>query len=338
VPSGFRLDTVVRLFAAVLCASATAYPSAQATAAERLPPVPTWLGSHIGEGNGQIAPVVFERARALYFAKVAEGKVKNPCYFAMDATRPNNPTGDKSGGRFYTICEAGQTFRAISSGHGSGRVLPGVVDFSNGRECARNFGNALDSNLTAGGAYLTSEIKTSFKGYYSDASGQQDVLMRSFVQFDGIGETANARQRAIGGHAAALVSGICMQKKPESPYANRDGYVPLGKLVNYAGGRSDGCTSWSPSDAPQVLSEVKDRPTTIYIYPESRDIDAISKAMASGRQVDRTGLYWDASCLKAIGTPRFWSKEKLEPIIAQYKQDHPAPSAKPIPICNAQVK
>ncbi|WP_245480519.1 murein L,D-transpeptidase catalytic domain family protein [Neorhizobium sp. NCHU2750] len=311
--------------------------SAQAASAQHLPPAPEWLKGHIGEGDGQIAPTVFERARALYFSKVAEGKVKNPCYFAMDATRPNDLTDGKAGGRFYTICEASQTFSVISSGHGSGRKLPGVVDFSNDRACARNFGNALDSNLTAGGAYLTSEIKTSFKGYYRTGSGGQALLTRSFVQFDGVGETANARQRAIGGHAAALVSGICMQKKPESPYANRDGYVPLGKLVNYAGGRSDGCTSWSPAEAPMVLSTVKDNPTTVYIYPESRDIAAMSKALASGRPGSHAGVYWNSDCLKEIGTPRFWNKETLEPLIAQYKKDHPAPPPKPVPICDPQM-
>ena len=51
--------------------------------------VPAWLRSHIGEGGGQIAQVVLQRARALYLKKVAAGVVKNPCYFAMDATRPN---------------------------------------------------------------------------------------------------------------------------------------------------------------------------------------------------------------------------------------------------------
>jgi hypothetical protein len=48
-----------------------------------------------------------------------------------------------------------------------------------------------------------------------------DHLTRSFVQFDGGGETANARQREIGGHAAVLLRGLCLRKKPDSPYAPR---------------------------------------------------------------------------------------------------------------------
>ena len=112
------------------------------------------------------------------------------------------------------------------------------------------------------------------------------------------------------------------------PYANRDGYVPFGKLVNYAGGRSNGCTTWSPAEAPQVISAVKDNPTTLYIYPESRDIAALSKGKA--------GVYWNASCLKQIGKPRFWAQDKLGPLIVQYKNDHPTPPPKPIPLCEAQ--
>ncbi|CCM78750.1 hypothetical protein [Rhizobium mesoamericanum] len=330
--TAFKRSKFVGLFIVLVLASM----SARAFASEQPARIPDWLKAHVGEGNGQIAAAVLLRARALYLEKVAEGNVTNPCYFAMDATRPNKLSNGNTGARFYMICEAEQSFHAISAGHGSGRNLGGAANFSNGQQCAKNFGNALDSNLTAGGAYLTSEIKTSFKGYYRASPSQQAILTRSFVQFDGFGETANARQRKIGGHAAAKVSDICLQKKPESPYADNDGYVPFGKLVTYAGGRSDGCTSWSPSDAPLVLSMVKVNPTTLYIYPESRDINAVSQAVASGRSLARSGLYWNASCLKEIGAPKFWPKEKLEPIIAQFKKDHPAPPPRPLPICSNQ--
>lgn len=298
--------------------------------------MPFWLAAHVGFGPGQIAPPVLNRARALYQQRVAEGKVRNPCYFAMDATKPNDPSGETSGGRFYIICEASQSFRAISAGHGSGRKLPGVADFSNGRECVRNFGNANDSNLTMGGSYLTSEVKTSFKGYYRASGAKDAIYMRSFLQFDGEGETANARTRAIGGHAAAKVAAQCMMKAPTSPYANRDGYVPFGNLVAYAGGRSDGCTSWSPADAQQVIAQVKDNPTTLYIYPESRDINAVAKAAASHASLAQSGLYWNDQCLQSIGTPKFWTKTTLEPIIVQYKADNPPKPGHPLPICAPQ--
>ena len=130
-------------------------------AVEQPPDVPAWLRAHIGEGEGQIAQVVLQRARALYLKKVSDGAVKNPCYFAMDATRPG-----ELGRRFYVICEADRSFRAIPAGHGNGRHLQGIANFANGIECAKNFGNAMDSKLTAGGPYVTGETITSFKGYY----------------------------------------------------------------------------------------------------------------------------------------------------------------------------
>jgi hypothetical protein len=303
--------------------------SPQSFAVEQPSAIPTWLRAHVGEGEGQIAPVVLQRARSLYLQKASEGAVKNPCYFAMDATRPAG-----FGRRFYVICETDQTFRAVPSGHGSGRNVAGV-NFTNGIQCAKNFSNAMDSKLTTGGAYVTDETVTRFKGYYRNASGKYVAFSRSFVQFDGEGDTANARPRAIGGHPAAVLRVACLRKDPDSPYANKDGYVPFGKLVDYAAGRSNGCTSWSQSDAAKIIPMMQE-PTTLYIYPESDDIDAVAKAVKAGPSPSRAGLYWNASCLRAIGSPKFWAKETLEPILVQYKKDHPAPPAGPTAICKGQ--
>lgn len=324
---GFRLLKSVGLGVAI------AVWAAAASFAAEPGEVPPWLRGHIGGGEGQIARVVLQRARALYLRKVNEGAVKNPCYFAMDATRPNDLSDGRPGARFYVICEAQQSFRAIPAGHGSGRDLKRVADFSNGRECAKNFGNAMDSNLTAGGDYVTGETKTSFKGYYRVSPKQDAILIRAFVQFDGEGETANARQRAIGGHAAVSLKGVCLRKDLQSPYANHDGYVPFGNLVEYSGGRSDGCTSWSPSDAGQIIPRLKDDPTTVYIYPESNDIDAVAQAVVARQSLASVGLYWNAFCLKQIGSPKFWPKEILEPILARYRSDHPEPPPQPPPVC-----
>jgi hypothetical protein len=297
-------------------------------AAEQALDVPGWLRAHVGDGTGQIPQVVLQRARALYLQKVSEGAVKNPCYFAMDATRPGGP-----GRRFYVICETDQTFRAIPTGHGNGRNLKGIANFANGIRCAKNFSNAMDSKLTTGGAYLTGEEITSFKGYYRNSSGKYAVLKRSFVQFDGEGDTANARLRLIGGHPAVLLRGVCLRKVPKSPYANRDGYVPFGKLVDYSFGRSNGCTSWSPSDAEQIIPMMRDKSTTLYIYPEAGDIDGVAQAVKAGRSPSRAGLYWNASCLKEIRSPKFWPRESLEPILVQYRKDHPEGPPRPLPIC-----
>ena len=213
----------------------------------------------------------------------------------MDATRPSTSPDGGPGRQFYIICEADQSFRAVSSGYGSGRKLS-RANFSNGRECAKNFSNAEGSKLTMGGAYLTAEAKTSFKGY-TTLSGKKTPFLRTFLQFEGEGETENAREREIGGHPAAYVKWQCRYKNPDSRYADAEGYVPYGSLVNYTGGRSNGCTSWSPADAKQILAIVEDNPTTVYIYPESGDIDAVAHAVADRKSLSDAGLYWNATCL-----------------------------------------
>jgi hypothetical protein len=303
--------------------------TAASLATEQSSDIPAWLRSHIGEGEGQIAQVVLQRARALYLKKVAAGIVKNPCYFAMDATRPHR---GGSGKRFYTICEADRTFRAAATGHGSGRNMKGVANFGNGKECVKNFGNAQDSYLTTGGAYMTSETRTLFKGYYRSSAKQDAVLMRSFVQFDGEGETANARERDIGGHPAVLLRQIRYRWMPKSPYANENGCVPVGTIEDYASGRSNGCTSWSRSDAEQIVPLMKD-PTTIYIYPESADIKAVAQAVSARQPQSSNRPYWNGVCLKQIGAPKFWSRETLGPLLARFHKEPDPASSRPA-TCN----
>jgi hypothetical protein len=321
------LPAIVSIVGLIVAIALSGWP--RSVAAEQPSDVPAWLKSHVGEGEGQIAAVVLQRARSLYLQKLNEGAIKNPCYFAMDATRPAG-----LGRRFYVICEADRTFRAVPSGHGSGRNVAGA-NFTNGIQCAKNFSNAMDSKLTTGGPYMTAEIRTSFKGYYRSA-GKYVAFSRSFVQFDGEGDTANARPRAIGGHPAAVLRVTCRRKAPESPYANEEGYVPVGKLQDYAAGRSNGCTSWSQSDAAKIIPMMQEK-TTLYIYPESTDIAAIAQAVKAGKSPSRAGLYWNASCLRAIGAPKFWPKETLEPIFAKLAKDRPPPPpARPLPICKGQ--
>ena len=300
-------------------------------AAEQTPDIPAWLRAHVGTGEGQIAPVVLKRARALYRRKVFEGAVKNPCYFSMDATRPSSSGSGRLGRRFYIICEADQSFRAISSGYGNGRKLR-RANFSNGRRCAKNFSNAEGSNLTAGGVYMTAETRESFKGYFRH-SGKKTPFLRTFLPFVGEGDTANAWERAIGGHQAVGLRRRCRYKKPGSPNADEEGYVPYGKLVNYTSGRSNGCTTWSPSDSKKIIAMVRDNPTTLYIYPESGDIDAVAKAVKDRKSLSRAGLYWNSTCLQAIRSPKFWPKETLQPIIDEWRDSLPRGPRRPLPIC-----
>ncbi len=292
---------------------------------------PTWLQRHVGTANGQIAPVVLERAREHYWKKRRRGAISNPCYFAMDATKPSATSNGTPTRRFYVICEADQSFKAVSSGYGNGRKLP-KANFSNGRQCARNFSNAEGSNLTAGGYYTTAESRTSFKGYFNQ-SGTRRAFHRTFLVFDGEGETKNARERAIGGHPAVFLKWQCRFKNPSSPYADEAGYVPYGRLVDYTSGRSNGCTTWSQSDAKEILAVADRNPTTLYIYPESKDINAVAKAVKAGRSPAAAGHYWNAACLSAIGAPRFWPKRTLQPIINDWRASLPKSEPWELPIC-----
>ncbi len=293
--------------------------------------VPAWLQKHVGTGDGQIAPIVLKRARALYKEKVRRGEVRNPCYLAKDATRPSTTRNGNLGKRFYVICESQKSFRAVSSGYGNGRKLK-RANFSNGRQCAKNFSNAEGSKLTAGGAYVTAETRTSFKGYYSQ-SGKTQPFFRTFLLFDGQGETSNARERAIGGHPAVFLKWQCRFKNPQSTHADNDGFVPYGRLVNYTGGRSNGCTTWSQSASKEILALVEGNPTTLYIYPESKDINAVAKAVKKGKSLSRAGVYWNAACLQAIGAPKFWPKSSLQPIINSWRASLPKQPPLELPIC-----
>ncbi len=322
--NSLRLAVVVFIFTAVS-------GSPPSVAASSRSAVPAWLQKHVGTGEGQIAPVVLERARALYQQKLRQGEVRNPCYLAKDATRPSTSRNGAPGQRFYVICERQKTFRAVSSGYGNGRKLQ-RANFSNGRQCAKNFSNAEGSKLTAGGSYVTAETRTSFKGYYSQ-SGKRQPFHRTFLLFDGEGDTANARERAIGGHPAVFLKWQCRYKNPKSPYADNEGYVPYGKLVNYTGGRSNGCTTWSQSASREILSLVEGNPTTLYIYPESGDIDAVANAVKKRKSLSRAGLYWNASCLKEIKAPKFWPKRTLQPIINEWRQSLPKQPPLELPIC-----
>lgn len=305
--------------------------SPRSLAAEQSSDIPAWLQAHVGTGEGKIAPVVLKRARAYYQRKRREGAVKNPCYFSMDATRPSTSRNGGPGRRFYIICEADQSFRAVSSGYGNGRKLQ-QANFSNGRQCAKNFSNAEGSKLTMGGGYVTAEERTSFKGYYRH-EGKKTPFHRTFLLFDGEGDTENARERDIGGHQAVFLKWQCRFKNSDSPHADKEGYVPYGSLVNYTGGRSNGCTTWSPSASEEILAIVRDDPTTLYIYPESGDINAVANAVKENKSLSGAGPYWNATCLQAIGTPKFWPKKTLQPIIDEWRDSLPGGPWRPLPIC-----
>jgi hypothetical protein len=71
-----------------------------------------------------------------------------------------------------------------------------------------------------GRGYLTAETRTSFKGYFSEAEDRV-AFNRTFLLFDGMGETSNARERAIGGHMAMFLRWQCRYAQPREPPCRR---------------------------------------------------------------------------------------------------------------------
>ena len=62
-------------------------------------------------------------------------------------------------------------------------------------------------------------------------------------------------------------------------------------------------------------------------------IDAVAKAVKNREALSRAGLYWNARCLKAIGAPKFWPKETLQPIIDAWRASLPKGPPRKLPIC-----
>jgi hypothetical protein len=81
---------------------------------------------------------------------------------------------------------------------------------------------------------------------------------------------------------------------------------------------------------------MKDKPAALYVYPEATDIASVAQALKAGRSPAGDGIYWNASCLREIRAPKFWAKERLEPVLVRYAKDHPAPAPRPTPMCSTR--
>ena len=279
-----------------------------------------------------------QRARARFTSRKASGAIRNPCYFAMDATRPHDLNVGKVGARFYVICESALIVPCLFDGsrrrpqferHRGFRQRKAVREklrqrYGSVPDCWWALCNRRDENI------LPLRLCASAK---KDAA-----LIRSFVQFDGEGETANARQREIGRASGTI---IAERLSPKGSAQLLRGSRRLrsvratGSLRRLAAATA--AQSWSPSDAEQIIAVVKDDPTALYIYPEAADIDAVTQNGEVRPVISRqAGLYWNASCLKEIVTPKFWPKEALEPVLAQYAKAHPAPPQRSPPRCKGR--
>jgi hypothetical protein len=49
----------------------------------------------------------------------------------------------------------------------------------------------------------------------------------------------------------------------------------------------------------------------------------VADAVSAARPLSEEGLYWNATCLDAIGAPTFWHKERLQPVIDAWRASLP---------------
>ena len=141
-------------------------------------------------------------------------------------------------------------------------------------------------------------------------------FIRTFLPFDGEGETANAGAREIGGHPAVVLKGVCLRRDAREPPRQSAGLRALRPPRRLCGRPFQRLHELVGADADKLEALVERNPTTLYIYPEAADIRAAAAGAAA---------YWDATCRGEIGAPKFWARQTLEPIIARYKAAHPAP-------------
>ncbi len=277
--------------------------------------IPGFLRQHVGDGPDQISEVVLQRARTHFFEKRNARKAKNVCYAAMDATRPhllNEKEADKGaamvlGNRLYLICESLGIFKALPVSHGGGIDLKkqNGPDLKNGRHCAKYFGNIDSTYLTMGGRYMTDIMKYFYKGKVRQKDGGYCDYSRPFLTFTGEGETANAKERAIGAHPVLKMGQGSEHCDITNPHADAQGYVYFAdKLINYNGGRTEGCLGMPEEDAALILTVAKDHPMSVYVYPQKADIENMSDPESKP--------YWNKECLAEIGTPKYYGDGESE--------------------------
>ncbi len=173
---------------------------------DRLPRSNRWtfrLGckAHVGDGDGQIAQVVLQRARALYLQKLSEGAVEESLLLRHGRDAPRRvwppvlhhlrgrPVVSRGaiGSRQRPQFERHREFRQRNALRQEFQQCDGFEADDRRRLCDGGDDNLLQRLLPE----LGGKIRHAFS--------------RSFVQFDGEGDTANARPRAIGGHPAVLL-------------------------------------------------------------------------------------------------------------------------------------
>src|SRR6185369_11746972 len=90
--------------------------------------------------------------------------------------------------------------------------------------------------------------------------------------------------------------------EPNHPFAH--GFVAyVEKLLNYDIGRTEGCLGMPQHIASTVMNIAKNRPMSIYVYPQRQDIAGMATANKP---------YWNTTCAAEIGTPRYYTEGETD--------------------------
>ena len=179
---------------------------------------------------------------------------------------------------------------------------------------------------------MTADIAAALKGTIALAEETQ-LSPGPFLKFDGEGDTANARERAIGGHPAVLLRGVCRRKEPGSPPRRRGRLRSLWEARELRGRAQRWLHQLVALGRRKHHGDGKRQSErALHLCKIARH----RRGRAGGRggkAPSRAGLYWNAACLRDIGAPRFWGKETLEPILARWRTAHPPRRHSRQPVC-----
>ena len=110
-----------------------------------------------------------------------------------------------------------------------------------GSRCARNFGDAMDAELTIEQGLMCGVGKPLSKAiFHVSAREPPDFSTHSCGFTTAKAEPRDARRRAMTASRRGVGWTMCV-KDPDGPYADHDGYVPVGKVVDYAAATATSC-------------------------------------------------------------------------------------------------
>ena len=164
--------------------------------------------------------------------------------------------------------------------------------------------------------------------------GQEDAVPPHLPAVRGRGRDGQrpgaGNRRASGGHSEVAVP----LQEPGQPLCGRGGVRPL---------RPTGELHRRPQQRLHLLVAVRFRADSRDGAGQPDDALHLSRIRRHRRRracgggpesLSDAGLYWNATCLRAIGAPQFWPKGTLEPIIDEWRASLPPPGPPAqLPIC-----